>query len=71
MTYRPGCYDRNRPDWRGVIRDDSYPAFVCLHTGHQSSAEARECAKQAMAQIRADNTLPAGWAKYDRKRDLP
>lgn len=56
MTMRAGSYDANlrRPDFRGIIRNDSLGWFRCTHKDmHQSTREARACATQALPAIRA------------------
>ncbi len=74
MTLRAGSYDASRPRRRGVIRNDSYPWYVCAHE-HASFPEAKECARAALPAIKrldpenkglhkAD--LPEGWFIYNR-----
>jgi len=55
MTMRAGSYDANlrAPDYRGIIRNDSYGWFRCTHKGeHRSTREARACAARALPAIR-------------------
>jgi hypothetical protein len=73
MAYRAGSYDAAKPIWRGVIRDDSYPAFVCNHDDHKNQREATVCSRAALAQIKKDNSLPPGWVEWNKEmlRDNP
>ncbi len=67
MTLRAGSYNAARPRWRGVLREDSYPAMVCTHQ-HRDQAEATRCARDALAAVRAAGVhgpLPAGWLAWD------
>jgi hypothetical protein len=68
MGMRAGSYNAATPQWRGVIRDGSYPADVCVHTGHASQPDATACARAALATLRAGDVsggaLPAGWIHY-------
>lgn len=67
MALRAGSYNAEKPRWQGVIRDDGFPLYVCYHwgeSGHAGPQEARECAKRALAYIKAHNKLPTGWAPY-------
>lgn len=63
MALRTGTYNAARPVWRGILREDSAPAYVCEHSGH-GVREAKECARQALAQVKATNTLPDGWLSF-------
>lgn len=73
MTLRAGSYDASRPRKRGVIREDSYPAYVCIHE-HKDFPEAKECARAALAVVRQRSgedipvtPLPQGWREYFRE----
>lgn len=70
MTLRPGSYNASRPRPRGVIRNDSYPWFVCVHE-HASYPEAKQCARDAHEAIKHDDTgeapLPDGWEVFNRR----
>lgn len=81
MTLRPGSYNASRPRWRGVIRGDGYPWYVCVHE-HESQREATACAKAAREAIKgtpldarfgvvaptADCPLPEGWEVFSYRR---
>lgn len=72
MALRAGSRYTSRSRWQGVIRDDSWPVYVCYHRGehgHRDQRAARECAKQALAYIRENNKLPEGWAPFDKDVD--
>lgn len=65
MAMRAGSYNAAPPQWRAVIRDGSYPQYVCVHTDHACQPEATACAKAGLAAIRAaQGTLPRGWIPY-------
>ena len=74
MGMRAGSYNAAAPQWRGVIRDGSYPAYVCVHTSHATQPEATACARAALPTLKAANAnttgtntdpvLPAGWIRY-------
>ncbi len=65
MTMRAGSHNAAKPIWRGVIREDSYPRYVCVHSNHSSQPEATACARAALAVIRATSgPLPRGWVAY-------
>jgi hypothetical protein len=65
MGMRAGSYNAAVPQWRGVIRDGSFPVYVCAHTDHATQPEATACARAAMAAVRsAAGILPAGWIRY-------
>ena len=67
MGMRAGSYNAATPQWRGVIRDGSYPAYVCVHTGHATQPDATACARAALPALRAAGSggvLPAGWIRY-------
>ena len=65
MAMRAGSYNAAPPQWRGVIRDGSYPRFVCVHPNHDTQPHATACARAALATIRATTgPLPAGWIPY-------
>lgn len=71
MTLRAGSYDKARPDWKGLIRDDSYPVYECYHWGeeaHKNPKQARECAAKALAYIKEKKKLPKGWTAYENRR---
>jgi hypothetical protein len=55
---RPGYYDASGPpDFRGIIRNDSYGWYRCTHTTHHDPRDARTCARQAVAR------MPEGWSR--------
>ena len=65
MTLRAGSHNAAQPLWRGVIRDDGYPAYVCVHRNHASQPEATACARGALAALHATpGQLPTGWTHY-------
>lgn len=80
MSMRAGSYNAARPQWRGVIRDGSYPAYVCVHTSHATQPDATACARTALTALKAASTnetsagtdagsdtgrvLPQGWTRY-------
>ncbi len=78
MGMRAGSYNAAHPQWRGVIRDGSYPAYVCVHTSHATQPDATACARTALARLKAASTnatsagagadtvgvLPQGWIPY-------
>lgn len=67
MTLRPGSYNAARPVWRGVIRQDGYPWYVCNHNDHPEQRHATECARKAHELIKSspvDQPLPDGWDVY-------
>ena len=76
MGMRAGSYNAAAPQWRGVIRDGSYPAYVCVHTNHGTQPDATACARAAITTLKAASTnatdtstgtgrvLPAGWIRY-------
>lgn len=70
MTLRPGSYDAAPPVWRGVIRLDSFPAYVCVHNDHPDQRAATKCARAAYAQLRDEGTLAEGWYEYHEAREL-
>jgi hypothetical protein len=76
VTLRPGSYDANPPLYRGVIRNDSFPWYVCIHNDHDTTREARACAADALAQIKAapDNAPPPDgggrWEPGVRRRPI-
>lgn len=72
MTLRAGSYNAEKPRWQGVIRNDSWPAYVCYHWGeneHPDPRSARDCAKRALAYIKANNQLPEGWAPSESDKN--
>jgi hypothetical protein len=69
VTMRAGSYDRSKPDWRGIIRDDGWPVYVCLHTNHEGREAATKCARGALPKIK-DGTLPAGWTLSEQVRQV-
>jgi len=69
MTLRAGSFDANKPDWRGVIRENGYPWYVCYHRDHLSTAEARKCARDAMEWMKENEGLPEGWITYESFRE--
>ena len=72
MTLRAGSYNANRPDWRGLVRNDGSPWYECLHTHHCDARDARDCARQALAALVARQgmdpkpPLPEGWVVFRR-----
>jgi hypothetical protein len=73
MTIRPGYYDASRPRLRGVIRNDSYPWYVCTHD-HANQRDAQQCARDAIAVVKEKDPqnkglrtadLPEGWFVFD------
>jgi hypothetical protein len=66
VALRAGRYNANTPAWRGIIRDDGYPWYVCIHTDHDERTS-RECAKKALPALKArdpedaEAPLPEGW----------
>lgn len=69
MTLRPGYYDANPPDYRGILREDSYGWYRCRHKGHTKD-EAKACARAALPVIRAlaeDEYLPSDWEVIPRE----
>ncbi len=74
MSLRAGSYDASSPRWRGVIwlngpgviRQDAFPAYVCVHIDHKDRKEATACAKAALVKIKESATLPIGWVDYER-----
>lgn len=64
MAYFPGSYNAARPVYRGVLRENRFPRYVCTHADHENFAKARECAGVAHRMIKQDNTLPAGWVPW-------
>lgn len=68
MALRAGSYSASRPRIRGVIREDGYPAYVCIHE-HSTFPEARECARTVLKSMGQSMTgpLPEGWREYIRE----
>lgn len=66
MTLRAGMYNASPPVWRGVLRESSFPAYVCVHNHHADTKAATKCAQDALAQVKAGNTLPSGWVAWER-----
>lgn len=70
MTLRAGSYNASEPKWRGVIRQDGWPWYVCIHNDHHKPSDARACADAALPTLKArDHTdpgapLPDGWVIY-------
>lgn len=65
MALRAGSYDATKPLWRGVIRENSYPAFTCIHKDHPDQRAATQCAREALSYYRDHNgVLPNGWTAY-------
>src|SRR2546430_10553780 len=61
MAMRAGSYNAAPPQWRGVIRDGSYPRFVCVHPNHDTQPHATACTRAALVAIRATTgPLPGG-----------
>lgn len=64
MRLLAGSYDRSRPVWTGLLREEGYPRYRCYHR-HEKRAEARQCARDALAALKADpERLPRGWVVY-------
>ena len=78
MTLRAGMYDASRPRFRGVIRYNSYPWYVCGHE-HPDSDAARVCSRNALQAIRkldpddlglsTTAELPESWHVYNKAYD--
>jgi len=72
---RAGSYDAAKPIWRGVIRGDKYPCYVCMHRDHASPEEARQCARAALPVVKTvwlgkvNAPLPEGWRAWHREVD--
>jgi hypothetical protein len=70
---RAGSFNYAKPIWRGVIREGSYPRYVCTHLygdeKHPDQAAATRCARGALLGIKRANTLPAGWTEYDAESE--
>jgi hypothetical protein len=69
---RAGSFDSSKPDWRGLIRNDGMPWYVCYHIRkHQTRAEAQQCAKSA-TQWMKDNPdrLPDMWITWQSYKEL-
>jgi hypothetical protein len=70
VTLRAGTYNANQPSWRGVIRDDGFPWYVCTHRNHADDRDAKRCAREALPALKnrdhanADAPLPDGWRVY-------
>jgi hypothetical protein len=70
MTLRAGSFDDTTPVWRGVIRHNSFPWYVCTHRDHPNQREATACARQALPTLKARDhkdpkaPLPEGWRIY-------
>jgi len=79
MTLRAGSYDHNYqyPDYRGIVRNDGSPWYVCTHKDqHSTTRAARQCAQDALAAGLRDRDprdprapLPDGWTVYRREND--
>jgi len=75
VTLRAGSYNATRPDWRGVIRNDGWPWYRCIHTHHGDPRDARDCARLALpVLLDRDHSdpaapLPAGWEVYPHHRE--
>jgi hypothetical protein len=67
---RAGSFDAAKPDWRGVIRHEGYPWYVCTHRDHGGSAEARQCAREALEWMRANDGLPEKWITYKSYKEF-
>ena len=77
MTLRAGMYDASRPRFRGVIRNDSYPWYVCSEE-HNDPDEARTCSRRALLEVKKldpenkglrTRDLPEGWHVFNRSYD--
>lgn len=65
---RAGSYNAARPQWRGVLRESSFPVARCVHE-HEDQPSATECAREAAAALKAKpDVLPVGWINYDPDR---
>jgi hypothetical protein len=69
MTLRAGSADASKPDYRGLIRHDSSPWYICYHNTHGETAEARQCARKAIAWMKTHEGLPEGWITYKSFRE--
>jgi hypothetical protein len=68
---RAGSFDNAKPDWRGVIRADSYPWYVCYHHDHDNAASARECARAALEWMKANpKVMPDKWITYTSFKEI-
>lgn len=71
MALRAGAYAVC--EWHGVIRDDGWPWYSCLHR-HGSQKEAAACARDAAPALRArdhqdpEAPLPDGWRVHPHKK---
>jgi hypothetical protein len=77
MTLRAGSYDFSAPKWRGIIRQDGSPWYVCMHSNHKKQSDAKACSAAALPAIKArdhkdpDAPLPEGWFVYIREYHTP
>jgi hypothetical protein len=66
---RSGSYNATKPDWRGVIYQDSWGVFRCTHRDHAYQQEATRCARAAYVEhkemFKADQ-CPPGWEPMGR-----
>jgi hypothetical protein len=75
MTLRAGSYDSARPQWRGVIRQEGTPWYICEHK-HKGSRDSRACAAAALPALKARDhqdpqaPLPEGWHVFDKRWDV-
>lgn len=65
MTLRPGSFNARKPVWRGVLRDDGIPCYVCSHDDHEDQRAATACARSAAVQLREHITLPPHWGAWN------
>jgi hypothetical protein len=49
--------------FHGVLRWQGFPSCHCLHR-HVTRQEARACADEAKATVKAREELPPGWVNY-------
>ena len=54
MGMRAGSYNAAAPQWRGVIRDGSYPAYVCVHTNHGTQPDPSHQVADSSANLTAN-----------------
>lgn len=68
---RAGSFDAAKPDWRGVLRHEGYPWYVCRHIRtHDNASSARECARKAQEWMKDNDGLPDGWITYKTFKEV-